>query len=110
MRMMNNTLQWWPHIWRDYRRLGNAFWLFVYILTRMDEGTGEWKGRYSHIIREIGVSESTVRRWMRRLERCGYIERKLTNGLFIITVKGMTASSEPKWLASGEVVRFEGQV
>ena len=108
--MTNESLQWWPHIWGDYRRLGNAFWLFVYILTRMDAGKGEWKGNYSHIIREIGVSESTVRRWMRRLERCGYIERKLTNGAFVIRVKGMTSSSEPRELEPGEVVAFEGDV
>ena len=84
--------------------------MFVYILTRMDAETGEWKGNYSHIIREIGVSESTVRRWMRRLERCGYIERTLSNGAFVIRVQGMTSSSEPRELEPGEVVAFGGDV
>lgn len=80
---------WWKHIWKDYRKLGVAFWLFVYMLTRIDPKQGRWTGRYKAIVREIGVSESTVRRWMRRLERCGYIEREQTNKGFTIKIRGM---------------------
>ena len=105
--MTHKTLQWWPHIWGDYRRLGNAFWLFVYILTRMDEQTGIWRGRYSQIIRKIGVSESTIRRWIRSLEQCGYIERTMTNGVFVIKVRGMAKDARPTKLECGQVVRWE---
>lgn len=108
--MNDNALQWWPDIWGNYRKLGNAFWLFVYILTRMDENTGTWKGCYTHIVREIGVSERTVRRWVRSLERCGYIERELTNGVFVIRVKGVVAPLEPEAKPEEEAIAGEEDV
>ena len=75
---------WWHHIWKDYQNLGTALWLFVYFLTKIRPKKDCLKISYAHMLREIGVSKSTIKRWLAKLESTGYLHIKQSNGWLVI--------------------------
>jgi DNA-binding transcriptional ArsR family regulator len=83
--MNNNRLKnktWWRPLWaglvRDFtgkhsKKLKVSVWLLLYLLLSADYGTGVFSGSYSEISRSMGRSKSTVRKWLKTLERYGYV-------------------------------------
>lgn len=73
---------WWARLYRGlvmdstarhYQQMGQAVWLFLYFLLNANWKTGELYRRLSTISEESGFNYYAVRRWLRVLQRNGYI-------------------------------------
>ena len=68
---------------KHIENMGSSVWLFMWLLDAMtiidyEKGTGKVLGgkpiKYEEIKEEMGVSERTYRRWVKRLEKSEYIK------------------------------------
>lgn len=80
---------------KHYRQMGDAIWLFLWLLDKMtiidgEKGEGLVLGgkpiKFDEIGTEIGVSRSTYLRWIETLSEANYIKTKRTPYGLIITV------------------------
>jgi helix-turn-helix protein len=87
---------WWAPIWRGlvvegtakhYRAMRSSIWLYLYLIVHADRRSGTLFRRIDTIAHDMGVNSATVRRWMSRLARRGYISRKRTGRSLRITVE-----------------------
>ncbi len=79
---MPEIKQWWTPVWRGlavdaagrhYQKMGNAVWLYLYLLFHADRTTGFLKRKSWTISRDMGIKERTIRKWRGILRRHGYI-------------------------------------
>lgn len=90
---MDNQKQWWAPVWtglvmdteaKHYKRMGNAIWLFLYLLLHADSKTGLLTRKIKTISSETGISRNAIIRWLNTLRKQGYIATQSTGrGLFI---------------------------
>jgi len=84
---------WWRPLWsglvidldgKHSKQMKTSVWLFLYFLVTADSRTGTLVKTYAEINREMGRKEKTIRKWMNRLMREGYVtvERR-KEGLFV---------------------------
>lgn len=79
---------------RHYARMGQAVWLFGWLVlreTREREGVGFVLGgrpvTYREIEEETGFSRKSLERWMRSLRKAGYIETTTAPGGIIVRIQ-----------------------
>ena len=87
---------WWAPVWRGlvveptgkhYRAMHTAVWLYLYLIVHADRGTGTLFRRVSTIALEMGVSPTTVRRWLSILVQHGYVARSTTGRSLQLEIK-----------------------
>lgn len=61
------------HGGKHFRRLGRALWLLLYLFLHADRRSGFLARKQATIAGDTGIPLRTIRAWMRRLERDGYI-------------------------------------
>lgn len=78
---MKNTT-WWAPIWRGLvvdptgihcRSMKNALWLYLYLILHADRRTGSLNRKLSTVAGDMGLSEKTLRKWLRVLKTKGYL-------------------------------------
>jgi hypothetical protein len=78
---------WWAPLWRGlvvpqgykhYKAMGSAIWLFSYLLLHADRKTGRLIRKLDTIAREMEMNKRTIRYWISRLRKHGYITTKHT--------------------------------
>lgn len=93
--MSTSKKAWWGRVWpglvvdpdgKHVRRLKAAFPLLIYLIVHADWDTGLLRRTHRTIAREMGLSLWTVRAWMRRLDRHGYVRLTKTGRASIIEV------------------------
>jgi DNA-binding transcriptional regulator PaaX len=74
--------RWWRAVWRGlvvdpegkhYRAMGSALWLFIYLVVHANPESGALYRKYHTVAGEMGISPRTVRSWLARLMRHGYV-------------------------------------
>lgn len=79
---------WWIHLWsglvrdptaKHHRSMGNAIWLYLYLLISANRNDGIVLRRLETISEQTGYSNRTVARWLQELREKGYIT-STTNG------------------------------
>lgn len=93
MQLSNNSVSksqydtWWAPLWRGlvvpqgikhYKAMGSAIWLFSYLLLHADRKTGRLIRKLETISKEMGINQRTIRYWLGRLRKHGYITTKHT--------------------------------
>lgn len=81
---------------KHYRRMRSALWLFAYLLIHANRQDGTLRRKYQTIARDMGLSESTVRRWMSALKRHGYIKVTQTGHAQLIHIERWKSASAGK--------------
>lgn len=83
-----SSRDWWIHLWsgfareptgKHYRVMGNAIWLYLYLLVSANRSDGVVFRRQDTIALQTGFSERSVARWLDHLRETGYIT-STTNG------------------------------
>jgi hypothetical protein len=73
---------WWIHLWsgfvrdptaKHYKKMGNAVWLYLYLLISANRTDGTVLRRLETIVLQTGYNERTVARWLQELREEGYI-------------------------------------
>ena len=73
---------WWIHLWaglardptgKHYKAMGNAVWLYLYLLVSANRSDGVVLRRMETIVLQTGFSERSVTRWLQELREKGYI-------------------------------------
>lgn len=94
--MSNSQKTWWAPVWRGlvadptakhYRQLDGALWLLIYLILHADRLTGVVRQKVSAIARATGISPWTLRDWLRRLRRGGYITLRGTGRAPLIQIR-----------------------
>lgn len=79
----NKSKSWWAAVYtglvvdrdgRHYRKMKNAIWLYIYLVLHADRETGWLSRKIGTVHSDTGVSQRTIRAWMKRLKEAGYIE------------------------------------
>ena len=88
---MAEQLTIYSHIWpqqflSEYERIGDALWLFLFLLVRVDPETGYFRGSFSQIAEETGVSAVKLKQWLERLEHEGYVRDESLDGRMVVRV------------------------
>lgn len=87
--------QWWARLYRGlvidssarhYLQMGQAVWLFLYFLLNANWKTGRLYRRLSTITADTGINIFAVRRWLRVLQRNGYINACYNGRFWVIAV------------------------
>ena len=79
----------WPrHFLADYERIGEALWLFLWLLTRADPASWYFRGSFEHVAEEIGMGVVQLTYWLERLEREGYLADESLDGKMVVKVEG----------------------
>lgn len=58
--------------------MGSALWLFSYFLLHANRKTGRLIRKLDTISKEMGINQRTIRYWLGRLRKHGYITTKHT--------------------------------
>lgn len=73
---------WWIHLWsglvrdptaKHHRTMGNAIWLYLYLLISANRNDGIVLRRLETISEQTGYNQRTVARWLQELREKGYI-------------------------------------
>jgi len=81
--MTDSGKSWWAPVWKGLvvdskgqhiQKMGQALWLFIYLICHADRDEGYLDRRYETIMEDMGITNSTARNWMRRLKRRKYIQ------------------------------------
>lgn len=100
---------WWGQLYRGlvvdmdakhYRQMRSSLWLFSYFVIHANRKDGTLRRKYETIARDMGLSVSTVRRWMMTLKRGGYIKVEQTGHAQLIHIQ--------KWKASATRPKLSG--
>jgi hypothetical protein len=87
--------QWWARVYRGlvidssarhYLQMGPAVWLFLYFLLNANWKTGRLYRRLSTICSDTRINIFAIRRWLRVLQRNGYINACYNGRFWVIAV------------------------
>jgi hypothetical protein len=87
--------EWWARLYRGlvidssarhYRQMGQAVWLFLYFLLNANWKTGRLYRRLSTITADTGINLFAIRRWLRVLQRNGYVNACYNGRFWVIAV------------------------
>ena len=102
------TLRWWGPIWRGliveptgkhYRAMHTSVWLYLYFVIHADRATGTLYRKVPRIAEDMGIPTRTIRRWLGRLKRGGYLAVRPTGRSLQISIqkwKPLRTSASPK--------------
>lgn len=83
----NPDSEWWEPFWKSLimngtgdhvKKMGNAIWLFLYLLLHADQASGSLMRKVKTISSDMGVPIRTITRWLAHLRNQGYIETSNT--------------------------------
>jgi hypothetical protein len=69
------------------REMRSAIWLFLYLARNADRKTGKIGRDIDTISTEMGISRSTIQRWLKLLRRGGCVETENTGRHLVIQIK-----------------------
>ena len=72
---------------RHYRAMRGAVWLFLYLVIHADRRTGILIRRCRTLAAEMDIPLPTVRRWLARLRRHGYVTTERTGRSVVIHIR-----------------------
>lgn len=87
---------WWTFIWRGlvvdptakhYRAMGNAVWLYVYLLLFAKRATGKVRTSLARVAKQTGINSRTLQRHLRVLQKGGYITLEDTERTLTLTIQ-----------------------
>lgn len=104
---MSNGSRWYFQVWEGLidpehlAAMGQALWLYMYLLSRAHVAQNEGALSYSHITAaaELGVSDRTIKRWYSALEQNGYIQTSARTQ-YGLTVQVAKWRAVDEWLES----------
>lgn len=89
-------LDWWGPIWRGlpveptgkhYLAMHTSVWLYLYLVIHADRATGTLYRVVPRISQEMGIPPRTIRRWLSRLKRGGYLVVRPTGRSLQISIQ-----------------------
>ena len=93
----NGIRRWWGPVWRGlpveptakhYRAMGKAVWLYLYLIIHANRKTGVLFRLTQVVALDMGLSVRTIRYWIARLSKAGYVQSKRNGrGLTISILK-----------------------
>jgi hypothetical protein len=110
--------QWWARVYRGlvidssarhYLQMGPAVWLFLYFLLNANWKTGRLYRRLSTITSDTGINVFAVRRWLRVLQRNGYINACYNGRFWVIAVNKWRPLQLPFARKSKSAARFRSK-
>ncbi len=87
--------RWWGPVWRGltveenakhYRAMGKAVWLYIYLIVHANRKTGELFRLIPSIAKDMALPERTIRDWLRKLRKGGYVTTQSTGRGLVISV------------------------
>lgn len=87
---------WWGPIWRGlpvepdgkhYHAMQTSVWLYLYLVIHADRATGTLYRVVPRISLEMGIPPRTIRRWLSRLKRGGYLVVRPTGRSLQISIQ-----------------------
>jgi hypothetical protein len=87
---------WWTPLWhglvadkerKHCLKMGSAIWLFLYLLFYTDRRTGKVRRKIMTISEDTGLPVRTIKHYLARLRRGGYITTKTTGRAQIIEIQ-----------------------
>lgn len=110
---MDDQKQWWTPVWTGLvmdkhsvhlKKMGNAVWLYLYLLLHANRTTGFLKRKSRTISGDMGIKERTVRKWRSVLRRHGYIiTRQASTYLNIEITKWRGMNGRQKTAIQGDI-------
>jgi hypothetical protein len=91
--MPRPTSFWITETLRHYDTLGKHCWLFLYLLMKADPATGYVSHSFAPISTELGISETTLKRWIDVLAEHGYLHDESWNHLLRVRIIGLVPAS-----------------
>jgi hypothetical protein len=83
----------WPQQFlSDYERIGEATWLFLFLIVRADPKTGYFRMPFRRVAEEIGVSVVKLKEWLERLEEEGFLRDESLHGKMVVKMAEKTES------------------
>jgi len=91
----STTGDWWARLYRGlvidstakhYRQMKQAVWLYLYFLLNANWKTGRLYRRLSTVSQDTGINLFAIRRWLRVLQRNGYINACYNGHFWVIAV------------------------
>lgn len=89
--------RWWGPVWRGltveptakhYRAMGKAVWLYLYLIVHANRKTGVLFRLMPAVALDMGLPVRTIRDWLTRLRKTGYVHTKSNGrGLTIAVLK-----------------------
>lgn len=92
----NNQKHWWAPVWTGLvmdmkathcKKIGNAIWLFLYLVLNADRKNGFLKRKIKTICQDMGVNRDTVLRWLKILKEGDYLATVNTGRYLTIHIK-----------------------
>jgi hypothetical protein len=99
--------EWWAPVWKGLvfdvkgkhvRQMKSAVWLFLYFLLSADRRTGALKRKLKTIGSDMGISRSTICRWLDILRKNGYVVTRNSGHCLFIQIQ--------RWKPTSGVARF----
>lgn len=96
---------WWTPLWRGlvadkehkhWLKMGNAIWLFLYLLFYVDRRTGKVRRKIMTISEDTGLPVRTIKHYLARLRHGGYITTKTTGRAQIIEIQKWKLFTKPQ--------------
>ena len=90
---------------KHYRKMGQAIWLYLYLIANANFKTGILTSQFNDIASEMGLPEATVRSWLGHLTKRHYVSVRRERGEVVFKIaKWKTFPLEPaETLATGQV-------
>lgn len=111
--------EWWARLYRGlvidsqarhYLQMGPAVWLFLYFLLNANWKTGRLYRRLSTITSDTGINIFAIRRWMRVLQRNGYINACYNGRSWVIAVNKWRPLQLPFTRKSKSAAKFRSKI
>lgn len=72
---------------KHYRKMSDAIWLFLFLISIVNWKTWEGETSYKVVEKRFGVSETTVWRWLQKLQHGDYLECHRSRYSFVYKIK-----------------------
>jgi hypothetical protein len=88
--------RWWRAVWRGlvvddgakhYHAMGSALWLYLYFIIHADPKSGTLGRKYKTVARDMGVKARTVRAWLSKLQKGGYVSAQSSGRSLVIHIR-----------------------
>ena len=79
---------------RHYRKMGNALWLFLYLVLNANRKNGFLARKIRTIAEDTGINKDTISRWLNILREKGYVSTQNTGRCLLIQIKKWKGLSE----------------
>lgn len=96
---------WWTPLWlglvadserKHWLKMGSAIWLFLYLLFYTDRRTGKVRRKIMTISDDTGLPVRTLKHYLAKLRRGGYITTQFTGRAQIIEIQKWKLFTKPQ--------------